>query len=149
MTPKSRAKTSRPKFNPKVDYPLSQNRPDLVRTLSGKSLNSVTLEGVVSKKIDSQEFRIRPETLRMQAKVAAAHGREQLALNLRRAAELTAMPDDYIFKVYNALRPRRSTEEELLALAKELDKTYEARLNAELVREAARIYKIRHLLKES
>jgi len=132
-----------------MDYPLSDKRPDLVRTLSGKSLDAVTLKEVVSEKIGSQEFRIRAETLRLQAKIAAAHGREQLALNLRRAAELTAMPDDYVFKVYNALRPRRSTEEELLAIAKELDKTYEARLNSELVREAARIYKSRHLLKVS
>ena len=132
-----------------MDYPLSDKRPDLVRTLSGKSLDAVTLKEVVSEKIGSQEFRIRAETLRLQAKIAAAHGREQLALNLRRAAELTAMPDDYVFKVYNALRPRRSTEEELLAIAKELDKTYEARLNSELVREAARIYKARHLLKDS
>lgn len=148
MALSSRPKSTRSKFNPKRDYPLSRKRPDLVRTLSGNSFEAVTLEEVVSQRIGSQEFRIRPETLQMQARIAAAHGRKQLALNLRRAAELTAMSDDDIFKVYDALRPRRSSEEELLAIAKELDKKYQARLNAELVREAAHIYKMRHLLRD-
>ncbi len=38
-------------------------------------------------------------------------------MNFERAAELTAVPDDRILEIYNALRPYRSTKEELLAIA--------------------------------
>ena len=41
-------------------------------------------------------------------------GREAFAGNLRRAAELISVPDERILEIYNALRPYRSTKEELL-----------------------------------
>jgi propanediol dehydratase small subunit len=136
------------KFDPKKDYPLALKRPDLVRTLSGKGFQEISLENVVSGKIDAQEIRIRPETLELQAKVAETHGRPQLAHNFRKAAELTRIPDEEVLKIYNVLRPGRSTKEELLAVAKELEKKYEAELNAAFIREAVKVYERRGLLKK-
>jgi propanediol dehydratase small subunit len=71
----------------------------------------------------------------------------QLSLNFRRAAELSTLTDEEVFNIYDALRPRRSTEEELLQIAEELEKKYQAKLNAQLIREAARAYRMRRLLK--
>jgi propanediol dehydratase small subunit len=136
------------KFDPKKDYPLASKRPDLVRTLTGKGLQDISLENVVSGKIDAQEIRIGPETLELQAQVAEKHGRPQLALNFRRAAELTRIPDDEVLKIYNALRPVRSTKEELLIMAKELEKKYQAKINAAFIMEAIKAYEKRGLLKK-
>jgi propanediol dehydratase small subunit len=136
------------RFDPKKDYPLASKRPDLVRTLTGKGFQDITLENVGSGKIDAQEIRIRPETLELQAQVAEEHGRPQLALNFRRAAELTRIPDEEVLKIYNALRPQRSTKEELLIMAKELEKKYQAKINAAFIREAVKIYEKRRLLRK-
>jgi propanediol dehydratase small subunit len=103
---------------------------------------------VVSGEIDAQEIRIRPETLEFQARVAEKYGRPQLALNFRRAAELTRIPDGEVLKIYNALRPGRSTKEELLIMAKEIEKKYQAKINAVFIREALRIYEKRGLLRK-
>jgi propanediol dehydratase small subunit len=135
-------------FDPKKNYPLTSRRPDLVRTLTGKGLQDITLENVVSGKIDAQEIRIGPETLELQAQVAEKHGRSQLALNFRRAAELTWIPDEEVLKIYNALRPDRSTKEELLIMAKEIEKKYQAKINAVFIMEAVKVYEKRGLLKK-
>jgi propanediol dehydratase small subunit len=50
--------------------------------------------------------------------------------------------------MYNALRPRASTEAQLLAMADRLETTYAAPVNAALVREAAEVYGRRRLLAE-
>ena len=136
------------KFNPRKDYPLATKRPDLVRTLTGKAFRDITLENVVSGEVDAQEIRIGPETLELQAQVAEQHGRPQLALNFRRAAELTRIPDEEVLKIYNALRPGRSTKEELLITAKELEKKYRAKMNAAFIREAVKVYEKRGLLRK-
>jgi propanediol dehydratase small subunit len=136
------------KFDPKRDYPLASRRPDLIRTPTGKGFQDITLENVVSGKVDGQEIRIGPETLELQAQVAENHGRHQLALNLRRAAELTRIPDEEVLEIYNALRPGRATREELLTMAKELERKYRAKKNATFVREAMKVYEKRRLLRE-
>jgi propanediol dehydratase small subunit len=136
------------KFDPKKDYPLASRRPDLVRTLTGKGFQDISLENVVSGEIGAQEIRIRPETLELQARVAEKHGRPQLALNLRRAAELTRIPDEEVLKIYNALRPGRSTKEELLIMAKEIENKYRAKINAAFIREAVKVYEKRELLRK-
>ena len=92
-------------------------------------------------------MRIAPETLEMQAQVAESVGREAFAGNLRRAAELIAVPDDRLLEIYNALRPYRSTKQELLDIAAELD-GYKATVAASLVREAAEVYEKRGRLKK-
>ena len=55
------------------------------------------------------DLRVRLDTLRHQAEVAEADGNPQLGETLRRAAELTALPDDEVLAMYEALRPGRST----------------------------------------
>ena len=87
-------------------------------------------------------------TLEMQAQVAESVHREAFAGNLRRAAELIAVPDDRLLEIYNALRPYRSTKQELLDIAGELDGKYGAKTAASLVREAAEVYEKRGRLKK-
>ena len=131
------------KFDPTKDYPLAQQRTDLVKTLSGVRFSEITLDHVVSGKIHPQEIRISPETLEYQAQVAEAHGRSQLAANFRRAAELTRIPDEEVLRIYNALRPHQATRETLIQMASDLEKKYEAKLNAVFIREAAKVYQKR------
>src|SRR5580704_14300775 len=62
-----------------------------VRALSGRAVEGLTVEAVRAGEIGLADLRIHPETLERQAVVAAEHGNPQLADNLRRAAELTAL----------------------------------------------------------
>ena len=134
-------------FCPAQDYPLAEKHPDLVKTPSGKSLNDITLDKVLGGQVTADDVRISPETLRMQAEIADGVGRTQFAANLRRAAELTAIPDNRILEIYNALRPNRSTKAELLAIADEMEHKYSAKINADFVREAADVYERRNRLR--
>ena len=134
-------------LQPMKDYPLAEKRPELIRTSTGKKLEDLTLENVLSGKITPQDVRITPDALLMQARVAEVCGRKQLAQNFRRAAELTSVPDERILEIYNALRPYRSTKTELLTIADELEQKYNARINAAFVREAADVYERRGRLR--
>lgn len=127
-----------------IHYPLSDN-PDDVETPGGTKLSEITLEKVVNGEIDGSELVIAPETLEKQAQIAENAGRPQLARNFRRAAELTAVPDDRILEIYNALRPSGAEKEKLLAIADELEEEYDAEINAAHVREAAEVYEERNL----
>lgn len=118
------------------------------RALSGRPLEGLTLEAAVRGDLSPADLRVHPDTLRHQAGVAEAHGNPQLAENLCRAAELTALPDDEVLGIYEALRPGRSTGAELEALAARLDAAA-APLCAALVREAAAAYDRRGILKRS
>ena len=91
-------------FDPSNDYPLGTRRPDLVSTPGGRPLVQVTLDALRAGELAAGEIRATPATLRMQAEVALAAGRTQLAENLERAAELAAVPDDLLLQVYTALR---------------------------------------------
>lgn len=51
------------------------------------------------------------------------------------------------WRIYNALRPYRSTKEELLAIADDLERRYQAVICAAFVREAAALYLERKKLK--
>ena len=132
-------------FDPIRDYPLGARRPDLVTTPAGVPLDGVTLEAVRAGTVTGGEIRATPQTLRLQAEVAAAAGRTQLAENLERAAELAAVPDDVLLEIYTALRPRRATAEELAEWASRLD-GLDAPRTAAFVREAAVAYAERGLL---
>lgn len=136
------------KLDYRKDYPLAEKRPDLVRTASGKSLKDITLDAVVSGEIKAEEIRITPQTLEYQAQVADSVGRPQFARNLRRAAELTKVPDERILAIYNALRPNRSTKAELLAIAEELEDKYGAKVSGGFVREAVDVYERRDVLRK-
>ena len=140
-TPAPAAPTNDTARQPKVsDYPLATRHPEWVKTATNKTLDDLTLENVLSDRVTAQDMRITPETLRMQAAIAQDAGRDRLAMNFERAAELTAVPDDRILEIYNALRPYRSTQAELLAIADDLEHRYQARLCAAFVREASGLH---------
>jgi propanediol dehydratase small subunit len=134
-------------LNPATDYPLAAKRPELVKTPTGKTLADITLEKAINGEVKPEDVRISPETLRLQAEIADGVGRNQFASNLRRAAELTAIPDDRILEIYNALRPYRSSKQELFAIADEMEFKYNAKINAAFVREAAEVYERRNRLR--
>jgi propanediol dehydratase small subunit len=135
-------------FDPASDYPIAERRPDLVRTASGRPLAEITLDAVQRDEVAPEELRITAETLHRQAAVASASGRPALIANFLRAAELNRVPDEKLMAVYTALRPRRSTPAELRALADELERDYQASLNAEFLREAADAYEQRGIVPE-
>lgn len=112
---------------------------------SGRPIEDVTLDAVREGDVEPDDVRIHPDTLISQAAVAEAHANPQLAANFRRAAELALLPDDLVLGIYEALRPRRSTFENLIAIADDLV-SREAPVNAALVREAADAYRARGLL---
>ena len=130
-----------------VDYPLQEKRPELVKSATGKPLKELTFEAFLKDQVTAQDLRIAPETLEMQAQIAESTGRPQLARNMRRAAELIPIPDARVLEMYNALRPNRSSREELLASATELDTKYNAKITAAFVREAAEVYAQRDVLR--
>jgi len=133
-------------FDPIADYPLGTQRPDLVRTPGGLGLDELTLDALRSGRLEASEMRATGETLELQAQVALAAGRVQLAANLRRAAELTGVPDEVILEVYTALRPHRSTADELESWADRLERDFQAVATAAFVREARVVYEQRNLL---
>jgi len=115
-----------------------------VRALSGRVVEGLTVEAVRTGEIGVADLRIHPETLERQAIVAEQHGSPQLAENLRRAAELTRLPDDEVLAIYEALRPGRSTPAQLTELAASLDGRGLPRCAA-LLTEAADVYARRGL----
>ena len=127
-------------LNYEQDYPLSEKRPDLVKTVKDRPLSEITLDAVLNGEVEADEIRVTPEILEYQAQIADSVGRPQLAANLRRAGELTRVPDERILEIYNAMRPAVSTKDELLGIAEELENEYDAKINAELVREAVEVY---------
>jgi propanediol dehydratase small subunit len=131
-----------------VDYPLAEKSASKLKTPTGKSYGEITLDTVMNGAIGSQDVRIAPETLEMQAQVAESIGRKNLAGNFRRAAELIAVPDQRLLEIYNALRPYHATKQELLAIADELENKYNARVSAAHVREAAEVGEARGRLKK-
>jgi propanediol dehydratase small subunit len=133
-------------FDPIADYPLGTQRPDLIRTPGGLGLDELTLDALRSGRLEASEMRATGVTLELQAQVAVAAGRAQLAANLRRAAELTGVPDEVILEVYTALRPHRSSADELESWADRLERDFQAVATAAFVREARVVYEQRNLL---
>jgi len=117
---------------------------DGIRALSGKPVEGLTVEAVRAGAVGLADLRIHPETLERQAVVAERHGNPQLAENLRRAAELTRLPDEEVLAIYEALRPGRSTPAQLTELAASLDARGLPRCAA-LLTEAAEVYARRGL----
>jgi propanediol dehydratase small subunit len=128
-------------------YPLGEKRPDLVKTPTGKNLNDISIENIISGNLQPEDCRISSETLERQAQIAELAGNPQMARNFRRAAELTAIPDEEIIRIYNALRPYRSTKKQLLAMAEQIETQFQASENAAFLREAAEYYEKRNRLK--
>lgn len=61
---------------------------------------------------------------------------------------MIAVPDARLLEIYNALRPYKSTKDELLAISEELKTQYNAPISAALVAEAAEVYYVRKRSKE-
>ncbi|PIE99351.1 MAG: propanediol dehydratase [Propionibacterium sp.] len=132
----------------KQHYPLAEKHPELIQTNTGLTLDDLTLVKVKSGDLKPEDFRISAATLELQAQVAEADGRVTLARNMRRAAELVAVPDEKLLAIYNSLRPYRSTKAELLEIARDLEESYNATISAGFIREAANVYEARGRLRE-
>jgi propanediol dehydratase small subunit len=118
---------------------------DDLKTATGRTLDELDMQAILSGQLTPDDFRISAETLRHQARAAEQAGYGQLAENFRRAAELTRISNDQVFHIYTMLRPGRASYAELVALAENLENA-DAPLNAALVREAAEIYLERGLI---
>lgn len=129
------------------DYPIAQKHPDWIVVGDNKKFEDITLENILNGTITAQDLRIKPEILLKQGEIAKNAGREAIQYNFSRAAELTKVPDARVLEIYNALRPYRSSKQELLAIANELDQVYGAKICANFVREAAENYERRKKLK--
>ncbi len=131
------------------DYPLAEKRPEIVRGKRGKGLDEITLDAVLEDRVALEDLRITARALRQQAEIARAAGRETLAENFERAAELVDVPQDTIMRVYELLRPGRAElKSALLAAATELREQYGANIMAAFVEEAAAVYERRGLFKK-
>lgn len=117
----------------------------MTKAFSGRPVEEISADLLVRDELSTDDVRIHPETLEHQADVAERHGNVQLAENLRRGAELAAVPEDDVMAMYEALRPHRSSAADLESLARRLDE-YPAPRCAALVREAAEVYARRGLL---
>lgn len=129
-------------------YPLIENYPELISSKTGKKLEDITMENIMNGTLSIEDISISKSTLMLQAKVALEDGKPQLAENFVRAAELIAVPDDEILKIYNSLRPYRATEEELLSIANQLEIKYKAPICASFVRETLEVHKKRDILRK-
>lgn len=129
-------------------YPLSEFALEELISASGRRLDDVTLKSVQAGELSMEDLQISADTLRAQAEVARRAGYPRQAANLMRAAELTAVPNAEILKMYNVLRPGRASHAQLVLLADELEKKYHAPECARMVREAAVIYQTRNLLRK-
>ena len=128
-------------------YPLGENAAESLRAASGRPFGEISLDAAVSGELTADDLRIDAGTLRRQAQLARQGGYPDLAANLERAAELTAVPNETLLAMYNQLRPHRCSFEELQSLAQTLREEYNAPVNATFVEEAAVVYRQRGLLK--
>jgi propanediol dehydratase small subunit len=132
-----------------ADYPLAEKRPEIVRGKRGKGLDEITLEALLEDRVTLEDLRITDAALRQQAEIASAAGRDTLAANFERGAELVDVPQDTIMRIYELLRPGRAqSQEELLAAARELRDQYGTEGIAAFVEEAAAVYERRGLFKK-
>ena len=90
----------------------------MLHTPSGLPFADVTLDAVLDGKIAMEDLRVTAAALELQAQVAESASRPQLAENLRRAAELVAVPEETILEIYRALRPGRAGRRVLLCLGR-------------------------------
>jgi len=128
------------------DYPVAEHHPDSVLGSRGRSLNDLTLEAVVSGDVTMADLTTTPEALLRQAAIARSVGREALALNFERAAEMNRLSNAEVMRVYELLRPGRATSKDaLIAAAMRLRDENKAPHLADLLEEAAEVYEKRGL----
>ena len=127
-------------------YPLGESEKEQIRSKTGKKLTEITLDEVMKGHISSDDIKISKEMLKAQGQVAKETDNDPMEKNFERAAELVDVPDDVILKMYDKLRPNRSTKLELVQMAQELIEKYNAKNCARLVMEAAEVYEKRGIL---
>ena len=110
------------------------------------TVDKFTVQAAVDGKLQLSDLRMDPATLAHQAAVAENGGNPQLAENFLRAAELATIDGEEVMNLYEALRPHRSTADELEALRASLEARGASRC-AELVGQAAVVYARRGLLR--
>jgi propanediol dehydratase small subunit len=109
-------------------------------------VSEFTVQNALDGKLGLSDLRMDPAVLAHQAVVAEEGGNPQLAENFLRAAELTLLDDEEVMGLYEALRPYRSSAEQLDELRASLEQRGASRC-AELVRQAADAYTRRGLLR--
>ena len=130
-----------------MQYPLGEYEKERITSKTGKKLTDITLDEVMKDHVSSDDNKISKEMLKAQGQVAKEAGNDPMEKNFERAAELVDVPDDVILKMYDKLRPNRSTKLELVMMAQELLEKYNARNCAKLVMEAAEVYEKRGILR--
>ena len=128
-------------------YPFAEHEKDNITSKTGKKFTDITLDEVTKGHISSDDIKISKEMLSAQGQVAMDAGNAPMEKNFERAAELVDVPDDVILKMYDKLRPNRSTKLELVMMAQELLEKYNAKNCARLVMEAAEVYEKRGILR--
>lgn len=129
-------------------YPVSEKAPERAVSSSGMPQNDLTLEAVMSGRVGASDIRISADVLRLQAGIARAAGRDRLAANLERAAELVDVPQDMILDTYEMMRPGRLSDASRLAeRAAMLRRDYGAHSIAALIDEAIAVYERRNLFR--
>ncbi len=127
-----------------MTYPLYEHEKDNLKAPSGRRVGDFTVERLASGELTPDDLGITEEALEAQARIAERSGFPQVATNLRRAAEMTRIPDAEILQIYEALRPGRSQPEDLEALARRVEVLYNARLTTAFLREAATVLRSMH-----
>lgn len=129
-------------------YPIAEHEPERIATASGQPLSALSLDNVLAGQVPRDDLSITSEALRLQAQVARAAGRAPLADNFERAAELVAVPQEFVLEVYELLRPgRAASKAALLAAAERLRRDFAAERIAAFVEEAAAQYEQRNIFR--
>ena len=129
-------------------YPLAEMHPEKVATSTGKMLDEITMEAVVRGDVTMYDLRITENALLQQAKIARAAGRPALAGNFERAAEMTALPQGEVMRIYELLRPGRAgSKQALLDAAEALRRDHGAEKLSAFLEEAAAVYDARGLFR--
>lgn len=127
-------------------YPLAEHEKEQITSRTGKKFIDITLDEVIKGHVGPDDIKISKEILKAQGQVSSAADNAPMEKNFERAAELVDVPDDVILKMYDKLRPNRSTKLELVLMAQELLEKYNAKNCARLVMEAAEVYEKRGIL---
>ena len=130
-------------------YPLSETSRDSICGPGGIPIEKIRLDALSNGEVGIEDLRISREALLSQDEIARAAGRETLAANFERGAELVDVPQEVIMQTYEMLRPGRvSSWQTLTAQAALLRAEYNAVLIAEFIHRAADVYLRRGLLKK-
>ena len=130
-----------------MQYPLGEHEKERITSKPGMKLTDITLDEVRKNHISADDIKMSREMLKAQGQVAKEAGNDPMEKNFERAAELVDVPDEVILKMYDKLRPNRSTKLELVMMAQELLEKYNAKNCAKLVMEAAEVYEKRGILR--